>query len=69
METLDDPLGQVAAMTGGPINGQVIQSLADRIDSEAASITELAHDFAARGEHQIADLLVRTEGAPAKPTV
>ncbi|WP_292836845.1 sigma factor-like helix-turn-helix DNA-binding protein [Microbacterium sp.] len=55
-----DPLGQVAALTGGPTSGDAIESLADRIDSDASSIAELAQAFSTRGEHQLADLLGRS---------
>ena len=55
-----DPLSQVAALTGGPTSGDAIESLADRIDSDASSIAELAQAFSTRGEHQLADLLGRS---------
>lgn len=55
-----DDLGQVSALTGGPTSGDTIESLADRIDSDASSVSELAHAFTARGEHQLADLISRS---------
>lgn len=56
-----DSLSQAAALTGGPTGGDSIESLADRIDSDATSIAELAQAFSARGEHQVADLIGRTD--------
>lgn len=60
LQAASDELSQVAALTGGPTKGDVLEALADRIDSDASSIVELAHAFAARGEHHLADLLGRS---------